>query len=242
MPQAMFNGHLTSANSDVRAGDNHERHNGRWGGFVAWWQGIFGNLKLRDEEDQTDLLYTEPPEEPTPLPPNRPRGVKVGMIHDAVQEFLTDWLVRGDVDEAMEFLSPRSYACLNLDEDVEEEILDARQARETLKDLMELSVDEMGDRDNLTEAIDEVIPWDKTVRVLSHPFERDFMVGEMTNRHAEQYVCGDIPARPAGTGDDYGTYWGVVFRFKAEGAGALGLLWTREDGFWRIISYKSFPQ
>ena len=44
MPAAMFNGHLTSANSDVRAGDNHERHNGRWGGFVAWWQGVFGNL------------------------------------------------------------------------------------------------------------------------------------------------------------------------------------------------------
>ena len=44
MPAAMFNGHLTSANSDVRAGNNHERHNGRWGGFVAWWQGVFGSL------------------------------------------------------------------------------------------------------------------------------------------------------------------------------------------------------
>ena len=44
MPAAMFNGHLTSANSDVRAGDNHERHNGRWGGFVAWWRGVFGSL------------------------------------------------------------------------------------------------------------------------------------------------------------------------------------------------------
>ncbi len=96
MPQAMFNGHLTSANSDVRAGDNHEKHNGRWGGFVAWWQGIFGNLKVRDEEVQRDLMYEERPEEPTPLPPNRPRGVKVGMIHEAVQEFLTDWLVRGE--------------------------------------------------------------------------------------------------------------------------------------------------
>jgi hypothetical protein len=242
MPQAMFNGHLTSANSDVRAGDNHERHTGRWGGFVAWWQGIFGNLKVRDEKVQRDIMYTEPPEKPTPLPPDRPSGTPIGEIHDAVQEFLADWLVRGDVEEAMEFLSPRAYACLNLDDDVERENLDARQARSTLKDLMELTVDELGDRDNLTEAIDELLPWEKTVRVLSHPFERDFTVGEMTNEHAEEYVCGQIPDRPAGTGDQYGTYWGVIFRFKIEGAGALGLLWTREEGNWRIISYKSFEQ
>jgi hypothetical protein len=242
MPQAMFNGHLTSANSDVRAGDNHEKHSARWGGFVAWWQGIFGNLKVRDEENQRDLMYTEPPEEPTPLPPNRPRGAQVGQIHDAVQEFLTDWLVRRDVDEAMEFLSPRSYACLNLDDTGGRENLDARESREVLKELMELSVDELGDRDNLTEAIDEVIPWSKTTRVLSHPFERDFTVGEMTNERAEEYVCGQLPDRPVGTGNQYGTYWGVIFRFKDEGAGVLGLLWTREEGHWRIISYKSFPQ
>ena len=41
-PQALFNGHLTSSNSDVRAGDNHDRHNGRWGGLANWWQEIFG--------------------------------------------------------------------------------------------------------------------------------------------------------------------------------------------------------
>jgi hypothetical protein len=242
MPQAMFNGHLTSANSDVRAGDNHEKHNGRWGGFVAWWRGIFGNLEVHDERTTRDIMYEEPPERPTPLPPNRPRGVKVGMIHEAVQEFLTDWLVRGEVDDAMEFLSPRSYACLNVDDDVEDENLNARQARDTLKDLMELTVDELGDRDNLTEAIDEVLPWNQENRIMSHPFERDFTIVEMTNRNAEQYVCGQIPDRPAGTGDDYGTYWGVIFRFKAEGAGALGLLWMREEGFWHIVSYKSFPQ
>jgi hypothetical protein len=242
IPQAMFNGHLTSANSDVRAGDNYEKHNGRWGGFVAWWQGIFGQFKERDETVQRDILYTEPPEEPTPLPPNRARGVKIDQIHDAVQEFLTDWLVRGDVEEAMEFMSPRSYACLNLDDFAGREALGAQQARETLKDLMELAVDELGDRDNLTEAIDEVIPRSKTTRVISHPYERDFTVDEMTNELAEQYVCGDVPARPAGTGDQYGTYWGVVFRFKDENSGVLGLLWTREEGNWRIVSYKSFPQ
>jgi hypothetical protein len=242
MPQAMFNGHLTSANSDVRAGDNHDKHTVRWGGFVAWWQGVFGNLKVRDEKVQRDIMYMERPEEPTPLPPNRPRVVGIGQIHDAVQEFLTDWLVRGDVEEAVEFLSARAGACLNLDDVGGRETLDARQARETFMELLQMTVDEMGDRDNLTEAIDEVIPWNKTVRMLSHPFEEDFAVAEMTNEHAEEYMCGQIADRPAGTGDQYGTYWGVIFRFKNEGAGILGLLWTREEGYWRIISYRSFQQ
>ncbi len=47
MPGALFNGHLTSANSDVRAGDNHDRHNTRWSGLVAWWQEIYGDLARR---------------------------------------------------------------------------------------------------------------------------------------------------------------------------------------------------
>jgi hypothetical protein len=242
MPQAMFNGHLTSANSDVRAGDNPDRHSKRWSGFVAWWRDIFGNLGKKDDNDELDIIYMEPPEPPTPLPDDRPYGARIDNVVDAVQEFLTDWLVRGDVHQAMEFLSPQSYACLNLDDDAQEEALDSRQARETLRELMEIAVDEMGDRDNLTEAIDEVIPWDKTVRVLSHPYERDFTIGEMRNEHAEEYICGEIPARAEATGDEYGTYWGVLFRFKDRDAGALGLLWKREEGNWRIVSYRSFAQ
>ncbi len=39
VPSAMWNGHLTSANSDVRAGDNYKRHNARWAGLFNWWSG-----------------------------------------------------------------------------------------------------------------------------------------------------------------------------------------------------------
>ena len=36
-PIDLFNGHLTSSNSDVRAGDNYDRHKNRWAGFQNWW-------------------------------------------------------------------------------------------------------------------------------------------------------------------------------------------------------------
>ena len=41
-PQGLFNGHITSANSDVRVGDNAKRHNGRWQGLIPWWQQVLG--------------------------------------------------------------------------------------------------------------------------------------------------------------------------------------------------------
>ena len=44
LPAAMWNGHLTSANSDVRAGDNYKRHNDRWAGLVNWWSAILGKM------------------------------------------------------------------------------------------------------------------------------------------------------------------------------------------------------
>jgi len=41
-PASMFNGHLTAANSDVRAGNNYDRHANRWAGFQNWWRSFFG--------------------------------------------------------------------------------------------------------------------------------------------------------------------------------------------------------
>ena len=41
-PVMLFNGHLSASNSDVRAGDNAERHAARWTGFQNWWRSFFG--------------------------------------------------------------------------------------------------------------------------------------------------------------------------------------------------------
>ena len=35
-PKALVNGHLSSSNSDVRAGNNDETHNHRWLGLNNW--------------------------------------------------------------------------------------------------------------------------------------------------------------------------------------------------------------
>ena len=247
MPQAMFNGHLTSANSDVRAGDNSVRHAARWEGFVAWWRAVFGGLKKRKDSRGTDILAQELPEPPTPLPADRPRDAEPAEIHEAAQEFLTDWLVRRKPEEALKFLSDRALACLNTDDDVTLELLRENQARDVVRTLMEYTNDELGDRDNLTEAIDIILPWDPTSLVVGQPYEEDFALVEMPDEKAVQYLCDRKPTRQEAESTEagnltYGTYYAVVFRFKAEGGGALGLLWEREGRGWRIVSYRSFQQ
>jgi hypothetical protein len=247
MPGAMFNGHLTSANSDVRAGDNHDRHNNRWGGLVAWWQEIYGDLTRKKGAGEADLFSASQTQIEEDLPPDRPPRAPIAEVYEATQEFLTDWLVRQDVDEALEFLSDQSLACLNTDDDPSDEVLRSDQARRLLAEIMEALNDEMGDRDNLAEAVEAVMPVDPTVRMVQHAYEKDFAVGEMTVKHAERFLCEKIaaaPGTPVPQPTDYGIYWGAIFRFKMERdqGGVLGLLWKKENGNWRIVSYEAFEQ
>ncbi len=243
-PQALFNGHLTSSNSDVRAGDNYDKHNGRWTGLVNWWQDIFGNIGIRSAAGN-DLLTRTNAELPTPLPPDRPLGAAPEELYEAAQEFLTDWLVRETFDEAMGFFSRRVIACINIDEGRQAELLDFDDAVVAMREIMGYAVQELPDRDNLTEAIDEVLPQDQDMadRIISHPFERDFTLIQVRNRVAADYMCstrrGEDPPPMPGGADALGTYYGVLFRFKARDdlGGVIGLLWDKQEGPWQIVSY-----
>ncbi len=233
-PQALFNGHLTSANSDVRAGTNVDRHNGRWQGMVAWWRGVFGQFH-EGQEGSIGLLGATAVEVPTPLPPNRPPGAPIEAPEDAIQEFLTDWLVRQDIDEAMSFMSDQAYACVNIDDSAGEEALGAAGARDTLRELMAFSADRLGPRSNLTEAVDAVEPFTERVPTV-HNFDGEFGMDDMTPEESQQYVCGQENTAL----DPNKRYIGVILQFKQEGSAILGLLWMQQDEEWKLLSYRVF--
>jgi hypothetical protein len=89
----------------------------------------------------------------------------------------------------------------------------------------------------LTEAIDVVLTWDP----IEHPYEEDFSLFEMTDEEAGIYLC-DRYETEAAPGAQYGTYYGALFRFKLDGGAVFGLLWARENGNWRLVSYEVFEQ
>ena len=92
-PQSLFNGHLTSSNSDVRSGDNARRHERRWNGFVNWWSDVFGGVRFGEHSDEGGGPFGgAPTRPPSAVPPNRAANASIPDVADAVQEFLTDWI------------------------------------------------------------------------------------------------------------------------------------------------------
>jgi hypothetical protein len=236
-PQALFNGHLTASNSDIRAGENPTLHAERWQGLVQWWRNIFGNLKEALPQ-RTDMLGLDLPDgPPTPLPPDRPINAAPDRLEDAAQEFLTDWLLRRQYDQALAVLSTRSYACLALKGDGKGVPLDAAGARRELRRLMEYSTKELGKRSDLTSVIKASVPRDPNRVVVDHAFRREFLITPLTETEARQYLCDASAAQPSGA-----QYFGVVFTMRTQGGGTLGLLWAREAGVWKIVSYQLLEQ
>ena len=86
-PKAQLNGHLTAANSDVRAGNNLDRHDNRWAGLNGWWREVFGMLgggAKSPKETATQRLGN------IPLNPE----VKADQgIDKSAHDFLKTWVV-----------------------------------------------------------------------------------------------------------------------------------------------------
>ena len=243
LPTAMWNGHLTSANSDVRAGDNYKLHNGRWAGLVNWWSSILGKMPT-ESGSQADLLPSEAPKPATPLPPNRPPGAQIAEVWDATQELLTDWLVRRN-DEASGFVSDQALACTKLEDGADPKTLTSAQARERLRQVMRAVSNEIGKAASLTQAIEAVTPWRTAFRVVKQPFEGEFSIVEAPDSFAEHFRCEgrsrEAQVRALSEGNlRYGTYYGAVFRFRrgTSRGGVLALLWTKQGGAWRVIAWE----
>jgi hypothetical protein len=231
-PQGLFNGHLTSANSDIRVRENTNLHRSRWGGLISWWQEAFGRVE-ESATDARDLIDANRPETATPLPPDRPAGANPARIEDTAQEFLSDWLVRHQYQQALEFLSPRAHACLVISDEQRGQPLDAAAARRELLTLMEHASHKLGTRRSLTSSIIAFVPRDPKRVVIDHAFRNEFLLTPLTEMEARPYFCDKATAPATGA-----EYYGVVFQFRISGGGVLGLLWTREGDRWKLVSYQ----
>lgn len=246
LPAAMWNGHLSSANSDVRAGDNYKPHNMRWSGLVSWWQELFGNLG-QEAKKEDDLLSVEAAPEGVTLPPDRPLGAEISQVQDAALEFLADWLVRHKVDEAMSFISDQALECFRINQAEQRNVIAPAHARTALENIMKAATQHLGKHQTLSPSIEAVIPWRKQLKVMDHPYAKDFTIVEVPDSFAGSFLCQSPTRRSQEalsktldkTETQYGSYYGTLFRIRtSQNQGAvLALLWARENAAWRILSY-----
>ena len=239
-PVALFNGHLSSANSDVRAGNNTQRHVGRWVGLTEWWQIFFGL-----QGTQEAVLDTQEGEIPS-----QPRKGS-GSLDVAVQDFLSTWLVEQKPELAAAYLSPRSFSCLEeYGPQAGTEVNLGIAPYVAAKD-MAATVRLLGTVNSLQEVASTYPIPDSSFKPVKQQKGAAFSVSQVTNRAATEIECDPQRAydefdrfRLVASLDKFGNYYTSTFRLSAPGQKSDGitLLWTKENRNWKIVAWDIEPE
>ncbi len=229
-PGALFNSHLSATNSDVRAGNNHERHVNRWGdGLDNWWRGIFGVSVRASKDDVGEEII-----------PERPPAGKL-KLQSAVHDFLNLWLVEGAANVAMSYISERTYECLQLEQETP---LDRGMAPIMLLRGMGAVHEALGDVSSLDDAAVGVRLNNPDLKVVENKHHAQFVLYDVPTAVAASFECINRTEAVAQTSENtdrrYGEYYGSIFYIGGPVRGeTVALLWAKENGYWKIISYET---
>jgi hypothetical protein len=236
-PAALINGHLTAANSDVRAGNNTQRHLQRWEGLTDWWRNLFG---LDIPEQNT----VETAEATGDIPPVPRKGS--GKLDGAVMDFLTSWLVEQKPGLSAAYLSSRSYACLEEYGPQAGTVINTSSAPYlAARDLAAINRS-LGKPASLQSVVKIGTLDDSRLKLVKQQYGNIFTVYSVPDGVAPEFECDDQRAlrdfenaRITGKKNKYSRYYASVLRLKSsQGPGQLiTLLWSKEGPYWKVISW-----
>ena len=159
-----------------------------------------------------------------------------------VDDFLTSWLLRGEIGDAMAYFSDAAAACVSL---LAEEPGEAEKSKHaaTLRGWLEEVAGIAGPMSTLSQAIQGAHPWHGDLRILPHASQDAFILTRWPDDMAKELLCGSqqairerkAPPQP-GHRDPF---YAAAFRLRTAGdhSPLLRFLWTMEDNEWRIASY-----
>ena len=233
-PAALVNGHLTSANSDVRAGGNYAKHVHRWSGFGDWWKSLFGAPASIPQSDINALSsqYTKPRV-------NDSQNVEV-----AVHDFYQSWFVEGRPELSMSYLSVKANACVA-------EYGGGESARSSLVRLRVYEKMKQASRKRGKAAsLDQVMRGTQLVgrgaRPVEQPYGKIFGISQLPDDVARSLDCRKTLGVPLAedlpqASNTYGHFYGVSTLLKDKDANRpsqlLYQIWARQEGFWKVVSW-----
>lgn len=230
-PTALFNGHLTAANSDVRAGKNFFTYQGRWQGLVDWWRALFHLGEVELTPDRAITLEESAEKLKTPE-----------KIDDAIREFLDTWLLRGQVRVAQAYFSPASYSCLADFGDGSS--VDSPLARMRILTYLERAKARTGDLRLLEEKIRPgklEIPAGKPV---ANAHAKVFALEHLRDDSAFQMDCRqrfhtDVAYRMEKPEAKYSDFYAAAHTMPGLNGQTDTLYWLfgREEGQWHVVSW-----
>jgi hypothetical protein len=240
-PAALLNGHLTASNSDVRAGNNTQRHLQRWEGLTDWWRNLFG-LDIPDADPEVAVATGDVP----PVPLNGS-----GKLEDATLDFLTSWLVQGKPEMSAAYLSARSYSCLEeYGPQSGNEVSGAAAPYLAARDMAAISK-AMGKAAKLQDAVSASQLNDPRLKVVKQQYGNLFTIYAVPDGVAPEFECDEQralkdfeAARLTGIKKKYNGYYASVVLLKQphETGQVITLLWTKEGAYWKVVAWDAEPE
>jgi hypothetical protein len=234
-PRALVNGHLTSANSDVRAGKNYFNHVRRWQGLGDWWRSLFGITTAIPQREITALSSGN----------NPPRLRGSIPVQDAINDFFKAWLLEDKPEQALGYISVKALACIA-------EFPGGGTSKSSLVRLriykrMKETNQIFGDVNNLDQVMQGVVIPAPDGIPMTQEYGRLFSLQRIPDDVAREMDCrirqnmelaAPIPRAAHRIGDFYNAITILGRKEKGTSGQILSQVWTREEGAWKLVSWQ----
>ena len=230
-PKGLLNGHLTAANSDVRAGNNLALHDGRWSGLNGWWRDVFGQLGsggAAPKETATERLGH------IPMNP----GVKADEgVDKSAHDFLQSWVVGKQPNKSVAYFSRRSYPCLEVVAQKSTQPVPQGMIRLHTMMAMQKFSDSLGAVNSVADVFEPADKWSQASKPAKNAYSSEFRLVSLPVDMGEDEECVAIPADSKRSKEKY---FATAFRGKNGDSRnkVMSLLWAQEGDYWKIIAIR----
>ncbi len=232
-PKSLVNGHLTASNSDVRAGNNLDKHDQRWAGLNGWWREVFGLLGSGGKQEKEEAV-----ERLGHIPVNPAIKGNQG-IDKSTHDFLKSWVVDKQPNLSVAYFSRRSYPCL--------EIIAKKNRKPMAPGMLRLVLVAAMNKFNATTAtvgsvgdvFEPADQWLPELKEAKNEYASEFRLVSIPSDIGADVECVAVPDNEEGKRPQE-KYYGTSFREKQSNSGhkMLSLLWAQEGGYWKIIAIR----
>src|SRR6185295_14563848 len=83
------------------------------------------------------------------------------------------------------------------------------------------------------------------LRAVPQPLQAQFVLYDVPDNIAARFDCASrlTPGAPTRASRSYGQHYGASFRVAGpEKDASIALLWAKEDGYWKIVSWRVAPK
>ena len=167
-----------------------------------------------------------------------------GMTKSA-SDFLRRWLVKKDIDKAMEYVDTECLACVKIyaDEGVKAPST-PQETRELLKQGMARTASAVGPIQSLDKAIIAAEPHHQDIKLVKHADAEAFAIASIPESMGLASDCerrrpNGEPAFSEGAAGAYGKYYATGFSLGQGNTSpsVLWIVWASKNGAWKAVSY-----